>query len=1062
MQQFRSVRIAICTVSAIALSACATTGQDSVMRAPVEAAATAAVPWEDPQVNGIDRLPMRSSYFAYETLEAARAGDRSASERFFLLNGDWAFNFAPNPASRPVGFQDPAFDVSDWDRIAVPGNWELEGYGTPLYVNIEYVFEPDQPCTPKDDNPVGSYRRSFDLPAGFAAGGKEVNLHLGAVNSAYYVWVNGELAGYSEDSKLPAEFEVTELLREGRNDIALEVYRYSDGSYLEDQDMWMLSGPERDIYLYARPEAHIADLEIGASWDAAGSTGTLSTGFEVSDAAEGGLLDVRIWDGAREIFANHKTVGADGQVDLSATLPGIEPWSAESPRLYTFEATLMEADGEVLEAINRRIGFRTVEIRNKQLMVNGKPVMIRGVNRHEHDPETGRVVSRESMEEDIRLMKALNVNAVRTAHYPNDPYFYELTDRYGLYVMDEANVESHEYFQIGMNEDAAEEYELGHKPEWFQAHIERATRMVERDRNHPSIIMWSLGNEAGGGPAFVQTKEAVEAIDPTRPVIYRPTEAQRLPELTMAPYSEVFVPMYYKVDELIAYAEGPNQQPLIEVEYAHAMGNSLGNLDEYWDAMYKYPVLQGGFIWDWVDQTLNKTAEDGRVFQAYGGDFGPGPRPDWDNFLANGIIQADRTLNPHAAQLKYIYQPIHFALDGRLLSVTNRHDFRDLSGFAFGWKLERDGVRIADGDLALPAADAGETVSLALPRDVATDKGDGEYILTVEARARQGAVPLIDQSALIAFEQFTLAGQHELGAPSGPQPDVTRSGDMLSVATAGGSLVFDAATGTMTSWVSGGEDLVLKGLVPNLWRAPTDNDAGGDWMQTTSGIWKEAVEARTLESFEQTADDNAVIVSTLYLLGDNVARYTIDYRITGDGSVDVSGKLQPLQEDLPVIPRVGMNIVLGGDYSNLEWYGRGPGENYRDRQSGYPIGIYRSTVREQYHDYSRPQETGNKTDTRWFSLTDDVGNGLRIEANGVLEFSALPLLQSDLDHDRNREAPNRHGSLMKFRDLVSVNIDHLQMGVGGDNSWGAKPMDAYLIKSRPYAWRFRMVPVIKK
>lgn len=1025
----------------------------------------AATPeWENPQVNQINRLPMRTSFFAYETAEAAVRDDRAASTRFLSLNGEWAFKGAKNPAERPAGFQNPGFDIAGWDKITVPGNWELQGYDIPHYINIEYIFTPNQPFIPRDYNPVGSYRREFSVPADW--NGKQVLLQLGGVSAAFYVWVNGELAGYSEDSRLPAEFDVTKLVRPGANTIAIEVYRFSDGSYLEKQDMWNMSGIFRDAFLFAREQVHVADLRIDAGLAADNATGTLAVAADLSKAAQvaGSTVAVRLLDGERELFARAAQKVRGARFDLTASLPGIEPWSAETPRLYTLETTLADSKGKVIEVIRRQVGFRNVAVRDGLLTVNGKPVIIRGVNRHEHDPATGKYISRERMEQDVKLMKQLNINAVRAAHYPYDPYFYELADRYGLYMMDEANIESHEYMQMG---DKAKppmtraDYQLGFKPEWELAHLERIERMVQRDRNHPSIIMWSLGNEAGIGPTFEKGAARVKQIDPTRPVTYGgygTVEAH-----TPLDYSEVYTPMYDSVAEMVDYAKSHHKQPMVQAEYAHAMGNSLGNFQEYWDAIYAHPKrLQGGFVWDWVDQTLYKTDEKGRRFFAYGGDFGESPRPDSDNFLANGIVQSDRTLNPHAWELKKVYQPIAFRQAGAgKVEVINRHDFVSLAGFDFRWRLEADGALVASGDLAVPDIAARESAAIALPAEAKAGADGREYFLTIEARAKAGTIPLVEAGSLVAWDQISMPGAPAVRAfaESGKAPKISAKGGQVVVTTKRGTLAFDQATGTLAQWTVDGRNLLVAGLTPNLWRAPTDNDSGANWLLRTAKVWKTATDERKLEGFTFKRDGDAALVTATYVLGADTARFTTTYRIAGSGAVEVTGQLQPLKDKLPIIPRVGMNLQLAGAYDNLEWFGRGPHENYADRKSSAAVGRYRATVAEQYHDYSRPQETGGKTDVRWFALRDAAGHGVAFAAEGLVGFSALPVLQSDLDHDRSPKAPNRHGGLVEFRDLVSINIDHRQMGLGGTDSWGALPLEKYRLPAKEYGWRFRMVPL---
>ena len=1017
-------------------------------------------PWQDPQVNEIDRLPMRSTFFGFESSDLAAAGDKTKSRRFLSLNGDWSFHFARNHARRPAGFEQDSFDVSHWSKIAVPGNWELQGYDAPHYVNIDYVFPAEQPRVPVDYNPVGSYRRDFVVPRDWS--GSQVFLEFGAVQSAFTVWVNGKRAGYSEDSRLPAAFDVTDLVHSGRNTIAVEVLGYADGSYLEDQDMWTLSGIFRDVSLFSRPEAHVEDLAIGQDFDPTARQGLLSVSAHLSPnaASGGGTLRAQLLGENKVLWS--ADAPANGTVDLRAAIGDIAPWTAETPRLYRLSVALLDSEGSVVEAIERNVGFRTVAIRDGLLTINGQPITIRGVNRHEHDPETGHAISRESMERDVALMKQYGINAVRTAHYPNDPYLYELADRYGLYVMDEANIESHEYMQMG---DQAKppanraDYQLGFKTEWELAHQQRVTRMIERDRNHPSIIMWSLGNEAGIGPAFEKAASEARRLDPSRPVTYGGYGTVN--GISTVPYSDVYTPMYDSPAELLEYARSSEKQPEIMAEYAHAMGNSLGGFREYWDTIYAHPErLQGGFVWDWVDQTLYQTLPDGRRIFAYGGDFGPTPRPDSDNFLANGIMQSDRTPNPHAAELKKVYQPLDFRREGRLLTILNRQDFNASDAFALRWTKTVDGKVVATGNLAAPPAPPRGSANLQLPAE-AVGLGKGETFLTIEALATANRIPSVENGEVVAWEQFALGGDRKgAGSPRGPNPSIKESRTNAAISTAGGDVVlFDKSNGQMVGWWIGDRQILSKGLVPNLWRAPTDNDSGGNWMQKTSGMWKEAVVQRKLAGFKARTEAGVAIVETTYALGRDAGDFAITYRIGGNGIIETSAKLSPRKRNLPILPRVGVNLQLKGEFTQLEWFGRGPHENYLDRKDGAAVGRYNSTVGRQYHDYSRPQETGNKSDVRWFALRDQTGAGVVFVGEEPIGFSALPVLQDDLDHDRGREMPNLHGGEIAMRDLVSVNLDHTQMGVGGIDSWGALPLPQHRIEAREYEWTFRLVPL---
>ncbi|MFC4296334.1 glycoside hydrolase family 2 TIM barrel-domain containing protein [Novosphingobium tardum] len=1019
--------------------------------------------WENPEVNAINRLPMHTSFFAFESEELARQDDPAKSTRFLSLDGEWSFLWAKNPSERARGFEKPKFDVSSWPKIAVPGNWELQGFDIPHYINQEYIFPANQPYLPDDYNPVGSYRRDIEIPSDWD--GKTLTLQFGAVQSAFYVWVNGKLAGYSEDSRLPAEFDVTRLARPGHNTVAVEVYRFADGSYLEKQDMWNMSGMFGDVFLAARPPAHIADIVVGQGLGEDLTTGQLRVTTALSPAAERShaAVELTLSDGDTVLYRETRPATRRAAT-FARDLPSITPWSAESPKLYALEVRLADRKGETIEAVRRRVGFRNVALRNGLVTVNGKPITIRGVNRHEHDPVTGHVISRALMEQDVRIMKQLNINALRMSHYPNDPYMYELADRYGLYVMDEANIESHEYMRMGDEAKppkARADYQLGFKPEWEKSHLERVQRMIERDRNHPSVIFWSLGNEAGIGPSFEKAAALSRQLDPQRLVSYGGYGTVDGP--AVLPYVDFYSPMYDPPAELLEYAASNNSQPEIMAEYEHAMGNSLGGFREYWDTIYAHPDrLQGGFVWDFVDQTLYKKLPDGRTILAYGGDFGPSPRPDSDNFLANGLLQPDRTFNPHAWELKKVYQPVDFRLDRqRGLEIINRLDFLDLSGFTFRWRREQDGNAVASGPLPTPAAPPHGSATLALPPEATHRDGNGEAMLTVEAIARPGSIPLVDAGAVVAWEQFALGSAPPSIAPASKgRPQLTDAATKVVVATSSGAqFTFDRTTGELASWRNKGREMLTAGLVPNLWRAPTDNDSGASWMLKTSGIWKSAVAGRKLSVFTAARKGADIQIRTVYRLEGDVADFSLDYTIANDGSVQVSARFDPLKPKLPIIPRVGTNIQFEGAFSNLEWFGRGPHENYWDRKSGAAIGRYSAPVASQYHDYSRPQETGNKSDVRWFALRDAQGNGVLVTGDALLNFSALPVLQSDLDHDRRRGAPHRHGGDVTFRNLVSVNIDHLQMGVGGINSWGALPLPQYRIPAANYAWSFRLAPL---
>lgn len=1060
------VKVALIATVFLQLSACNGNSSSTRDNLPLNksVAAGASNDWENPAVFQINREPARATFYAYEDQKLAEAGRRENSKYFRSLNGEWAFHWVRKPADRPQNFWQKKFDTSSWDTITVPSNWELHGYGIPHYVNIPYVFPANQPFIPHDYNPVGSYVKTLDVPEDWLD--RKVFLHFGAVSSAMYLWVNGSFVGYSQDSKLPAEFDITRYVKPGPNKIAVEVYRWSDGSYLEDQDTWTLSGIDREVYAFATPTTHLRDFTVTSDLTNNFQDGVF--GLEVEFAGEvsetaPALVSVSLRADGKPIFEETRVVpiGTDSSLRFEKLITAARPWTAETPNLYQLTITA-ESDGEI-QVIQRNVGFRNLQMKNGQFLVNGQPVIIRGVNRHEHDPRTGKALTLESMERDIQLMKQLNINAIRTAHYPNDPRWYELTDKYGLYVLDEANIESHEYMDTGnklaeTDPAARERYHLGYRPEWEAAHIARVANMVERDKNHPSIILWSLGNEAGLGPTFEKAAAWVKEHDPSRPVTYGGwgTVDGHAP----LDYVDIYTPMYDFIHEMIDYAESNPSQPMIQAEYAHAMGNSVGNLQEYWDVVYRYPQLQGGFIWDWVDQTLYMKNAEGVEILAYGGDFGESPRPDSDNFLANGIIQPDRTLNPHAWEVKKVYQPLKFeAVDVKTLEFTlwNRHNFLPADAFNFQWRLLKNGVEIKQGTLGPLKTPAGQREKFRLSLGNYAVDPHAKYHLTIEARPKADAVPLLDKDHVIAWDQFLLhAATHtEVAQRDGKSITVKETDNRLLVNGEKFSLAFDKTRGEMVSYQVNGKELLIKGLTPNLWRAPTDNDA--PWLLKDL-TWKTATENIELVDFQFTvADSHRVSVNTVHKLGGETADFFTRYEIKPSGEIEVTAKVEPLKSDLPHLPRVGMNLVLKDDYKQMQWFGRGPHENYDDRKTGAAVGHYSAHVDSQYHDYSRPQETGNKTDVRWMLLANEKGSGLLIKGKPLLSMSALPLLQSDLEHDR--KAVRLHGAELQPKPLVSVNIDWKQMGVGGDNSWGAKPLDKYLLPSTTYHYSFRLIPL---
>lgn len=1015
--------------------------------------------WENPAVNAIGKLPARATGFPFESRERAIAGHRTHSSRFLLLSGDWKFALSPSADALPAGFEQPGFDVSGWKSIKVPADWQAEGFDQPRYNNIAYPFPANRPLIPHATNPVGSYRRDVEVPAGWS--GEDVILHIGAAGSAYSVWVNGQKVGYSEDSKLPSEFDVTHLVHPGRNTVAIQVFRWSDGSYLEDQDFWRVSGIEREVFLMAAPKTRIRDFFVHAGLDEGFTTGTLAIDVAVTPGAATSARYV-LMDGDRTVLEGRQAVvagQAERNVTLTGRLPGAKPWTAETPNLYFLLVELYDARGRILQSTYARVGFRDVAIRGGLVTVNGKPITIRGVNRHEHDPETFHVVSLESMERDIQLMKRNNINAIRTSHYPNDPRLYELADRYGLYVMDEANLESHAYMDYAnKHPERRAEFQLGFDPAWKDAHVSRAINMLERDKNHPSVIFWSLGNEAGIGPNFAAAAAAVKARDPDRLLSYLGWGTwDGISDHRPNWYADIYAPMYDPVEKLVDYARNWNfKQPMIQCEYGHMMGNSGGNLKEYWDTVYAYPEkLQGGFLWDWVDQSMYRYTKDGRRYWGDGGEYGPNPGGDIE--FGDGLLQADRTPNPALFEVRKVYAPIQFdgfdPATGRV-TVRNRHDFLDLSGFAFDWELLENGIAVAHGPLPTPGVAAHQAGALTVPVGTLPRRAGAEYFVTVRAHAKAGSVPAVEDGQVIGWEQFALdPGARAVMSVAAGAVSTSEKGGAIELSAGGASLTVDRATGLVRSYARNGQ-MLASGGTPNFWRAVTDNDIGiGTDRQLA--VWKAMSHERKLLGVTlRPLDDRAREIAVTYELGKGDARFALHYRMAGDGTLAVSGELTPLNPDLPPPFRVGLEFSLPTDLDTVQWYGRGPHESYVDRKTSAPIGLWRGPLAAQNHDYIRPQETGNKVDVRWIEVSG-AGRGLRVEGEKPFMANALAFPYEDLD----RHAPGTWKSTdIRPHDHGTLLIDGVQWGVGGDTQWSefGKPMPQYRTRLEPTRFTFRI------
>ncbi|WP_443486887.1 glycoside hydrolase family 2 TIM barrel-domain containing protein [Novosphingobium aerophilum] len=1016
--------------------------------------------WENPAVFARNKLPARATGFPFEDRERAIAGDRTHSRRFLSLDGTWKFDFTPGADAAPEHFFRPDYDVSGWKPIQVPADWQTQGFDRPLYNNVQYPFPPNRPLIPHDANPVGSYRRDFDVPADWK--GSDVILHIGAAGSAYRVWVNGQEVGYSEDSKLPSEFDLTRLVKPGRNSLSIRVWRWSDGSYLEDQDFWRVSGIERSVYLIAAPRARVDDVFARAGLANDYRDGTLDLALKTSSAARGLTVRATVLDGDKALLARSVKVSGEN-VTLDGVIPGVRPWTAETPDLYTLLVELVDRKGRTLQATARRIGFRNVAMKNGLVTVNGRPITIRGVNRHEHDPEHFHVISEESMRRDIELMKRNNVNALRTSHYPNDERLYDLADEYGLYVMDEANIESHEYLSAANRAKDDKTYLLGYDPAWEAAHVSRVTNMVERDKNHASVIFWSLGNETGVGPTFEKAAAAARALDPTRLISF--LGHSQISDHRPNAYADIYAPMYDGIDKMVDYAAHREQfpQPMIQCEYAHMQGNSGGNFKEIWDTIHAHEDrLQGGFIWDWVDQSIYRYAADGRRYWGDGSSFGPNPRGEIE--FGDGLNQSDRTPNPQLFEVQKVYSPIQFAaLDAKAgrIEVLNRHDFRDLSGFDFDWELDEDGVAIARGALAALATPARSKEAFSVPLPAFARKPGSEYMLTLRATAKYAAVPLVKAGQVVGWEQFSLGSSPLADVARPVKVALVQDAGSFRLSAGGATLTVDRKTGLVSGYAVKGRAL-LTGGAPSFTRALTDNDIGTR-PKGADARWEAIEAARKVAAISavKTASGAEVTVRYAFADGGNKAdavRFETRYRMAGDGSVEVEGAFTPMAKDLPDPLRIGFAFTTVGGFKTVEWYGRGPHESYADRKTSAMIALWRGAIADQNHDYQRPQETGTKTDVRWMLLSPEQGPSLRIAGDRPLTMNALAFPYADL---ARREPGTRRSTDIVPQENGSLMVDAIQSGVGGDTTWNAvgRPLPQYRVPVEPRRFSFRLQPL---
>jgi beta-galactosidase len=1025
--------------------------------------------WMDASALSVNREPMHAAGFAFENEAVAAGRQKEQSGRFMSLDGNgWRFKWVENPSLRVAGFYRDDYDVSGWDTFTVPANWEFNtsgrNYGYPIYVNQPYEFGVRHPDVnrlaeniPTDYNPVGAYRRTFTVPATW--NGEEVYIHLGAVKSAFYLWINGRYVGFGTDSKLASEFRITPYLRAGENTVSLEVVRWSMASYLECQDFWRVSGIEREVYLFARPKVHIRDFYVGSSLDAMYRDGVFSLdvavgcseGVEAEAKRMAHSVAYRLEDASGAVVAKGEqafvVADTNKMLRFEARVPGVQPWSAEAPNLYILYITLNGGADVATEVIPVRVGFRTIALRHGQVLVNGQAVYFKGVNRHEHSPYTAHVVSEAEMLAEITLMKKLNINAVRTCHYPNHPRFYELCDEYGLYVCDEANIESH---GIGYDLDRT----LGNDRRWTDAHLARVMRMYERDKNHPSVIFWSMGNEGGNGYNFYLAYLRLKAADTTRPVQYE----RAIYEWN----TDIYCPQYQSPEGFRHYAEHRPDRPMIASEYAHAMGNSVGNFKEYWDVIRDpaYPTLQGGFIWEWKDHGL-VVERNGKRIYAFGGDFEPdevleGKSRD-RNFVMDGIIGTELVPQPGAWEVWKVYQNVATALidTGKyVIAVTNRHFFRDMSNYTLVWELLEDGKPVQTGKVSTLAVAPRETVRLTVPVSYKLKAGK-EYCLNINYTLKT-AESLLPKGHLAAAEQFIITPYKPVRVAESPLPlIVTKTATEWTGRGRDFSITVDTQTGLLKSYIWKGATLLTGGGQPDFWRPMTDNDHGAEHNRKLRA-WLHAVDSGAVQVSILTEDAAYVIDVTRKLLGGH-AEHIMTYFVSSNGVLKVFSSIERDPFLTPALLRFGTLFTVAKEFDNITYYGRGPWENYCDRNYAAHLRIYTATPATLYYPYARPQENGYRTDTRWLKITNKEGRGFKITGDTPFSFSALPYSSADLDPELERK--QYHAGDLVERPETYLHIDYGQMGVAGIDSWGSWPLPPYRLEGEHYQYSYTIEPL---
>ena len=1010
--------------------------------------------WLDPKINEINRLPMHTNYFAFENQEMAGAGLKKNSDNYLSLNGNWKFHWVKNADQRPSDFFKTTYDDKAWVNMPVPGLWEFNGYGDKQYKNIGYAwsnhFPNNPPTVPIENNHVGTYRKTIIIPANWS--GQQIIAHFGSVTSNIYLYINGQFVGYSEDSKLQAEFDITKFVKPGENQFAFQVFRWCDGTYLEDQDFLRLSGIGRDCYLYKRTPAHIEDLRINALLNEEYKNGILDVEIDFSKFCKTEIAKIELLDETGKKVISKEIKYAQKPEKLTFNLDSPKNWTAESPNLYTLEVSLSNG-GKTLEVIRQKVGFRKVEIKGAQLLVNGKPILIKGVNRHEMDPETGYYLSEARMIQDIQLMKMYNINAVRTCHYPDDSRWYELCDEYGLYVVAEANLESH---GMGYGDKT-----LAKVPEFQMAHIQRNERNVQKFRNHASVIIWSMGNEAGFGQNFIDVYNHIKKMDATRPVQYE----RACDNYTDMAYSDIYCPMYLSYEGSEDYSKNAPKKPLIQCEYAHAMGNSMGGFKEYWELIRKYPAFQGGFIWDFVDQSPRELRPDGKYQYSYGGDWNKYDGHDF-NFCNNGLFSPSRNPNPHTHEVKYFYQDIWTkVISENEIEVTNEFFFRDLSNYYLKYELVSNGNVIEAGTIdninVLPQQKGNFQLA------ISSAKTGGEKFLNISilTKKSEGLIPAnfevsksqtqIGSSEPKSFELKNVEISKNVAVEL---PKIKENSfSTLEISGPAFAIEFNRNTGFIHKYQVKNTSLLIPGteIKPNFWRAPTDNDFGAN-INNRYSVWKNP--NLRLTDLKWAMKDGLAEVKSIFMIPETGAKLEINYLINNQGEINISQKMTAdSDKKVANMFRFGMKMQLNQDLDQIEFFGRGPVENYTDRNSNTFVNLYKQTVAEQFYPYIRPQETGNKTDVRWWKQINKDKSGLKFYSNQPLSMSALNYNIEEMDEGTIKI--NRHPADLKKSDVVNLCIDLVQAGLGCEDSWGRITQKKYQLPYQNYEYSFFIKPV---